>query len=125
MIILAARPSVGKSSLALNIARNAASNGAVVGIFSLEMGRDQLALRLMATESRVNTHRLRLGLVSEAEERRVLDAIGFLSDLPIYIDDTPLQGVVEMRGKAHRLQMERGLDLVILDYLQLMSGPPT
>ena len=123
MIILAARPSVGKSSLALNIARNAASNGAVVGIFSLEMGRDQLALRLMATESRVNTHRLRLGLVSEAEERRVLDAIGFLSDLPIYIDDTPLQGVVEMRGKAHRLQMERGLDLVILDYLQLMSGP--
>ena len=123
MIILAARPSVGKSSLALNIARNAASNGTVVGIFSLEMGRDQLALRLMATESRVNTHRLRLGLVSEAEERRVLDAIGYLSDLPIYIDDTSLQGVVEMRGKAHRLQMERGLDLIILDYLQLMSGP--
>ncbi|MBI4299345.1 MAG: replicative DNA helicase [Chloroflexi bacterium] len=122
MIILAARPSLGKSSLTISIARSAAAQGATVGFFSLEMSREQLVLRLLSSEAGVDTHRLRLGLHSEAEERRVLDAIGLLSDLPIYIDDSPLQGIVEMRGKAKRLQMERGLNLLIVDYIQLIRG---
>ena len=122
MIVLAARPSLGKSTLAFNIARYAAGLGSVVGVFSLEMGRENVGLRLLSSEANVNSSRLRLGLLSEGEERRLLDAIGALSDLPIYIDDTPVQGIVEMRGKARRLQSERGLDLLIVDYLQLISG---
>ena len=122
LIVLAARPSLGKSTLAFNIARHAAGGGARVGIFSLEMSAEQIAIRLLSGESNVDSHRLRLGMVSEAEHRRELDSIGLLSELPIYIDDTPIQGVVEMRGKARRLQIERGLDLLIVDYLQLMSS---
>ena len=122
MVVLAARPSLGKSTLALNIARNAAAQGAIVGVFSLEMGGDQLGMRLLASEAEVDSYNLRLGLISDADERRLLDAIGLLSDLPLYIDDTPIQGIVEMRGKARRLQSERGLDLLIVDYLQLISG---
>ena len=122
MIVLAARPSLGKSTLAFNMARYAAGEGAIVGIFSLEMGREQMGIRLLSSESNVDSYRLRLGLISDAEENRLLDAIGALSDLPIYIDDTPIQGIVEMRGKARRLQSERGLDLLIVDYMQLISG---
>ena len=122
MIVLAARPSLGKSTLAFNMARYAAGTGSVVGIFSLEMGRENIAMRLLSSEANVNGNRLRVGLLSEAEERRLLDAIGMLSDLPIYIDDTPIQGIVEMRGKARRLQSERGLDFLIVDYLQLISS---
>ena len=122
MIVLAARPSLGKSTLAFNMARYAAGQGAVVGIFSLEMSREHFGLRLLSSEAGVDSYRLRLGLLSDAEERRLLDAIGALSDLPIYIDDTPIQGIVEMRGKARRLQSERGMDLLIVDYLQLISG---
>jgi replicative DNA helicase len=122
MIVLAARPSLGKSTLAFNMARYAAGQGAVVGIFSLEMSREHFALRLLSSESGVDSHRLRLGLLNDAEERRLWDAIGALSDLPIYIDDSPIQGIVEMRGKARRLQSEKGLDLLIVDYLQLISG---
>ena len=76
----------------------------------------------MAGEANVDSYRLRLGLISDEEERNLLDAIGALSDLPIYMDDTPIQTIVEMRGKARRLQAERGLDLLIIDYLQLISG---
>jgi replicative DNA helicase len=79
-------------------------------------------MRLLSSEADVDSYRLRLGLLNDAEERRLLDAIGALSDLPVYIDDTPIQTIVEMRGKARRLQTERGLDLVIVDYLQLISG---
>ena len=122
MVVLAARPSLGKSTLAFNMARYAAGQGAVVGIFSLEMSREHFALRLLSSEAGVDSHRLRLGLLSDAEERRLLDAIGALSDLPIYIDDSPLQGIVEMRGKARRLQSEKGLDFLIVDYLQLISS---
>ena len=121
MVVLAARPSLGKSTLAFNIARHAAQQGSVVGIFSLEMGAEQIAIRLLSSEANIDSHRLRLGMVNEAEHRRELDAIGMLSELPIYIDDTPIQGAVEMRGKARRLQVERGLDLLVVDYLQLMS----
>ena len=122
MIVLASRPSLGKSTLAFNIAHYAASNGSRVGIFSLEMSAEQIAIRLLAGEANVNSHRLRIGLTNESEDRRVLDAIGALSDLPIYIDDTPIQGIVEMRGKARRLESQRGIDLIIIDYLQLLSG---
>ncbi|MCS7207142.1 MAG: replicative DNA helicase [Dehalococcoidia bacterium] len=123
LIILAARPSLGKSALALNIAlHNAKHLGATVAIFSLEMSADQVALRLLAAEAGVDGHRLRLRLYTEAEERRLLDAIGRLSDLPIYIDDTPQPTVRAIWAKAKRLQLERGLDLAIVDYLQLAQA---
>ena len=122
MVVLAARPSLGKSSLVFNIAKHAAINGSSVGIFSLEMSNEQIVLRLLSSESDVDTHRLRVGLINENEERRILDAIGELSDLPIYIDDTPIQNIMEIRSKAKRLQAEHGLDLIIVDYLQLLSG---
>ena len=122
LVVLAARPSLGKSTLAFNMARHAAGEGAIVGMFSLEMSREHIGVRLLSSEANVDSYRLRLGLLSESEERRLLDAIGMLSDLPIFIDDTPILGVVEMRGKARRLQGERGLDLLIVDYLQLITG---
>ena len=122
MIVLAARPSLGKSTLAFNIARAAADSGNRVGIFSLEMSRDQIGMRLLASEADVDSYRIRIGLLSNDEESRLLDAIGILSDLPLYIDDTPIQTIVDMRGKARRLKSERGLDLVIIDYLQLIGG---
>ena len=122
MVVLAARPSLGKSTLAFNLARHTAGQGIIVGIFSMEMGREAIALRLLASEASLDMNRLRMGLVSEAEERRLLDAIGMLSDLPVYIDDSPIQGIVEMRSKARRLQAERGLDFLIVDYLQLVVG---
>ena len=122
MVVLAARPSLGKSTLAINMAVNAAKSGSVAGIFSLEMSREQLALRMLASEAEVDAQRLRLGLYTEAEERRVIDSIGVLSELSIYIDDSPIQGIVEMRGKARRLYLERGLDFLIMDYMQLIQG---
>ena len=122
MVILGARPALGKSTLALNICLNAAKNGSTAGVFSLEMSREQLALRILASEAEIDSHRLRLGLLTNAEEQRVIDAIGQLSDLPVYIDDTPYQGIVEMRSKARRLSLEHGLDLLVVDYLQLVQG---
>ena len=122
MIILGARPALGKSALAVNISLNAARNGAVVGIFSLEMSREQLALRILSADAEIDAHRLRLNLTNDAEEQRISDSIGRLSELPVYIDDTPFQGVVEMRSKARRLFLEQGLDLIVLDYLQLVQG---
>ena len=122
LVIVAARPSLGKSTLAFNIASSAARTGNSVGIFSLEMSAEQIAMRLISSEARVDSHRLRLQLYSDSEERRLLDAIGTLSDMPIFIDDTPIQTIVEMRGKAKRLQAERGLDLIIVDYLQLVNS---
>ncbi|MCE2404494.1 MAG: replicative DNA helicase [Dehalococcoidia bacterium] len=123
MVVLAARPSLGKSTLAMNMALNAARNGASVGVFSLEMSREQLALRLLAGEAAVDSQRLRLGLYTEAEERRIIGAIGGLSELPIYIDDTPLQWIVEMRSKAHHLHAERGVDFLVVDYIQIIQKP--
>ena len=122
MLILGARPAVGKSALALNISLNAAQNGSVVGVFSLEMSREQLALRILAADAEIDSHRLRLGLYTDAEEQRIIDSIGRLSELPVYVDDTPFQGMVEMRSKARRLSLEYGLDLLIVDYLQLIQG---
>ena len=122
LVILAARPSLGKSALALDIARNAAARGAIVGIFSLEMSREQLVLRMLSAEAEVDSHRLRLNLITDQEQQRVINAVGALSDLPIHIDDSPLQTIVELRSKARRLHLERGLDLLVVDYIQLMQG---
>ena len=122
MIILGARPAMGKSALAVNISMNAALNGSSVGIFSLEMSREQLALRILSSDAEIDSHRLRLGLNTEAEEQRIIDSIGRLSELPVYVDDTPFQGMVEMRSKARRLSLEHGLDLIIVDYIQLIQG---
>ena len=122
LVILAARPSVGKSTLALNMAMNNAKSGRTCAIFSLEMTADQLAMRALAGETGIDSHRIRLGLYSQSQEERIINAIGELSELPIYIDDTPYQGMVEIRGKARRLDLDRGVDLIMVDYLQLVQG---
>ena len=123
LIIVGGRPSMGKTSLVLNIARNAAvEEGACVALFSLEMARDSLVWRLLSSESGVNLSRIRLGLHAEEEEKRVMEATGKLSESPIYVDDTPQLRVVEMRSKARRLYFEHGIDLIIIDYMQLMEG---
>jgi replicative DNA helicase len=122
LVILAARPALGKSTLAMNIARNAAGQGAVAAVFSLEMSREQLALRLLSAEAEVDSHLLRLGLLGETATQRVMTGIGELSDLGIYMDDSPAQTVLDMRSKVRRLHTERGVDLLIVDYLQLIAG---
>ncbi len=123
LIIIAGRPSMGKTSLALNVARNAAvDQEACVALFSLESAREPVVLRLLSSESEVNLRQVRLGLHTETEEKRIMDATGILSEAQIYIDDTPQLRVVEMRSKARRLHYERGINLIIVDYLQLMQG---
>jgi len=123
LVILAARPSLGKTSLALNIARNAAvGQEFTVAVFSLETAGEQLAQRLLAAESNVDSTRLRLGTHSETEERRIMQALGVLANANIFVDDSAVLRMAEMRGKAWRLSREHRLDLVIIDYLQLMHG---
>lgn len=122
MIILAARPSMGKTALALNIAKNAARKGNVVAIFSLEMGKGQLAKRLLATESGVNSQRINRGELDYNEMEQLLLAVDRLSKLKVYIDDNGGQTILEIRSKARRLAHEVGLDLIVIDYLQLMTG---
>ncbi len=124
LIIIAGRPSLGKTSLALNIARNAAAEqGACVALFSLEMAQEAVVLRLLSSESGVDLRRVRLGQhLTEGEEKRIMDATGILSEAPLYVDDTSQLRVIEMRSKARRLHRERGIDLIIIDYLQLMQG---
>ena len=122
LVILAARPSVGKSTLALNMAMHNAKAGQTCAIFSLEMTADQLAIRALAGETGIDSHRIRLGLYTQSQEQLIINAIGELSELPIYIDDTPYQGMVEIRGKARRLDLDRGVDLIMVDYLQLVQG---
>ncbi|MBA7614075.1 Replicative DNA helicase [subsurface metagenome] len=123
LIIVAGRPSMGKTSLALSIARNAAmKQGACVALFSLEMAREPLVLRILASEANVDSRRVRLGLHTEEEEKKVMEAIGRLSEAPIYIDDSPQLRVADMLSKARRLSFEHNIDLIIVDYLQLMQG---
>ena len=127
LIIAAGRPSMGKTSITLNIARNAAvEQGACVAIFSLEMSRESLVHRLLSSESGVNLSRVRFGLHSDlhsdTDQRRIMDATGILAEAPIYIDDSPQLRVVEIRSKVRQLYHERGVDLVIIDYLQLIQG---
>ncbi len=123
LVIIGARPSVGKSAFALGIARNAALvQHASVGFFSLEMSSEQLAIRLLASESGVDGTRLRLGQQTELEERRIIRATGELSEANIWFDDSPVLSVAELRAKARRLAGERSLDLIVIDYLQLMQA---
>ena len=123
LIILAARPGTGKTSFAMSLAYNVAMyNRHTVAIFSLEMGREQLIQRLIAMETQIDTHRLRLGQVPDNQLQVVFEAMGRLSQAPIYIEDTPGISVMELRSKARRLQSQHGVDLIIIDYLQLMTG---
>ncbi|MFO7635174.1 MAG: replicative DNA helicase [Caldilinea sp.] len=123
LIILAARPAMGKTSLALNVAQNAAKRyGARVGIFSLEMSNEQLVQRLLSMETGIDSHRLRLGQVHDEEWPILLEAANLLANTAIFIDDTPAATVNEIRTKCRRLYAEHGLDLVLIDYMQLMSG---
>jgi len=123
LIIVGGRPSMGKTSLVLNIARNAAvEQGACIALFSLEMARDSLVWRLLSGESGVNLSRIRLGLHTEEEEKRIMEATGKLSEASIYVDDTPQLRMVEMRSKARRLHSEHHIDLIILDYMHLMQA---
>jgi replicative DNA helicase len=122
LIIIAGRPSMGKTALALNMAQYAAKNGMVAGIFSLEMSAEQLVSRLLCSEARIDAHRLRTGYLNREEWARLADALRRLCETQIYLDDTPGLGVLEMRAKARRLKAEHGLDMLIIDYMQLMSG---
>jgi replicative DNA helicase len=123
MIILAARPSVGKTSLALCIAYNVSLLAQqTVGIFSLEMSRDQLTHRMLSMHTGIDMQRLRTGNFREHELQLVIEGMGQLSSAPIYIEDTPGLSVMEVRSKARRLQAQSGVDLVIVDYLQLMQA---
>ena len=123
LIILAARPSMGKTAFALGITHGAALlHGKSVGIFSMEMSAEQLAYRLLSTETGIDSHRLRLGQVDDHEWERLSRALGRLSEAKIFIDDTAGAGIMEVRSKARRLMSEQGLDMIVVDYLQLMSS---
>lgn len=123
LVIIAARPSMGKTTFALNIAMNAAVREKVpVAIFSLEQSEDQLVDRMLVSQAAVDSWKLRTGNLSDQDFPQIGEAMGVLSEAPIYIDDSPLINIMEMRAKARRLQSEKGLGLIILDYLQLMSG---
>ncbi|MDM7995144.1 MAG: replicative DNA helicase [Acidobacteriota bacterium] len=123
LIIVAARPSLGKTSLCLNIAEFAAiKNKKSVGIFSLEMSKEQLVKRLLCSESRIDAHRVNTGYLNKDDWNRLSRASGDLSETRIFIDDTASITIAELRTKARRLSLEHGLDLIIVDYLQLMSG---
>lgn len=123
LIILAARPAVGKTSFQLGIAHNAAVQyGKTVAIFSLEMSAEQLVQRLLAMETGVDSHRLRLGLINDDEWDQISRAFGRLAEAKIFIDDTPSINIMELRSKARRLMAEHGVDLIIVDYLQLAQG---
>ncbi|MFQ3648439.1 MAG: replicative DNA helicase [Anaerolineae bacterium] len=126
LLVFAGRPGMGKTSFLLTVALNAARRGARVAIFTMEMGVDQILQRLVAMESRINVQNLRLGRLSPQEMSRFTEVIGRLSPLPIFIDDTPALTPQDIRTKARRLAHEYGLDLIIVDYMQLMhSGSGT
>jgi len=123
LIIIAARPSMGKTSFALNIAQYAAIREKVpVAIFSLEMSKEQLVQRMLCAEAHIDSHKLRTGNLDEDDWPKLARAMGPLSEAPIFIDDTPGINIMEMRAKARRLKAEKGLGLILIDYLQLMQG---
>ncbi len=123
IVIVAARPSMGKTSLVLNMAQHVGTRtDKTVGIFSLEMSKEQLFLRMLTGEARIDAHRLRGGFLGERDWGKLSQALGTLSEAKIFIDDTPSIGVLEMRAKCRRLQAEHGLHMIIIDYVQLMQG---
>jgi replicative DNA helicase len=123
LIIVAARPAMGKTSFVLNVALNSAlAAGRSVGVFSLEMSKEQLFMRVLTAEARVDAHRFRGGFLGEQDYARLVDAFARLHEAKVFIDDTPSVGILEMRAKARRLKLEHGLDMLVVDYLQLMQG---
>ncbi len=123
LVIIAARPSMGKTSFVINMAQNAAlEHGKVVGVFSLEMSKEQLFMRMLTSEARVDSQRLRQGMLLERDLPAIAQAAEKLSMARIFLDDTASIGVLEMRAKARRLKAEHGLDMLVIDYVQLMQG---
>src|SRR5215216_3983512 len=123
LIIIAARPSMGKTSLVLNISQYVATQpGLSVGFFSLEMSKESLFIRLLTAEAQIDSHRLMSGAIGQKDYGRISHALETLSAMKLFIDDTASIGVLEMRAKARRLQSEHGLNLLAIDYIQLMSG---
>ncbi len=123
LIILAARPSMGKTALCLNIAQQVAlEKNLPVGMFSLEMSKEQLLLRMLCSEARVDSHKVRTGYLSKDDFRKLIDSLGRTTQAPMFIDDSSTLTVMEMRAKCRRLKAEHGLSMIIVDYLQLMSG---
>jgi replicative DNA helicase len=124
LIIIAGRPSMGKTAFALNIARNAAVDHNVpVGFFSLEMSNQQLIQRLLCAESEIDSQRLRTGRLTEAEWPKLSRRIGRLVEAPIFVDDTPAMDIMKLRARARRMAAEKKIGMVIVDYLQLMEAP--
>ena len=124
LIIVAGRPGMGKTALALTMGRNAAIlEKTGVGMFSLEMANHQLAMRLLCAEGRVDSHLVRTGKLPKTQWKNLSIAVGSLAEAPIYLDDTPGMSVLEVRAKARRLKAEKDVGLIIVDYLQLMTGP--
>ncbi len=123
LVLVAARPSMGKTSFVLNIAQHiGTSTPMTVGFFSLEMSKEQLFMRLLTSEARIDAHRFRSGYLNEKDYGRLSQALGTLAEAKVFIDDTASIGVLEMRAKARRLKAEHGLHLLIIDYIQLMQG---
>jgi replicative DNA helicase len=121
LILLAARPSMGKTALALNIAMNAVKTGASVALFSLEMSKEQYAQRIISTESMVDSSKLRTGNLDDEDWTRLISTMSTISNYKVFVDDTPAISLFELVSKCRRLKIEKGLDLIIVDYLQLMS----
>ena len=123
LVIVAARPSMGKTAFALNIAQHVGTaGGRTAGVFSLEMAKEQLFMRMLTSEARVDSHRFRTGLLTESDYGSLSEAMGRLAQARVFIDDTPGIGLLEMRAKSRRLRAEHNLDLIIVDYIQLMQG---
>jgi len=123
LVIIAARPSMGKTAFCLNIAQHVAlQKNLPVGMFSLEMSKEQLLMRMLCAEARVDAHKVRTGYLAKEDFRKLIDALGRTTQAPMFIDDSSSLTVMEMRAKCRRLKAEHGLSLIIVDYLQLMSG---
>jgi replicative DNA helicase len=123
LVLVAARPSMGKTSFVLNVALHVGtSTDMTVGIFSLEMSKEQLFMRMLTSEARIDAHRFRTGFLSEKDYGRLSHALGTLAEARVFLDDTASIGVLEMRAKARRLKAEHGLHLLVIDYIQLMQG---
>jgi replicative DNA helicase len=123
LIIIAGRPSMGKTSLAMNIAENAAVGHKVpVAVFSMEMPGSQLAMRMMSSLGRINAHRMRTGKLNDEDWPRLTSAVSLLNEAPIFIDDTPGLTTLDLRSRARRIKREHGLGMIVIDYLQLMTG---
>jgi replicative DNA helicase len=122
LVIIAARPAMGKSALTMNIATNVAMTGLPVAIFSLEMSKEEVAQRMLCSVARIDSMKVRTGNIGEASWPRLTDAAGKLYNAPVYVDDSPVVTVTDIRAKCRRLKRKHGLELIVVDYMQLMQG---